>query len=156
MRGLWQAHRLAALSALVVTAALSLAAQGLVMTATASTGPAARTAHTARPGAVRPPDHPPPDLATITARNDAFGLEMYARRGGDLRPERDAGILALMARAIGRRLRVLEDAIVSDQVPQRGGIVTEEDMVEALQDRFGPDALGVIETAAGHGRVRRW
>jgi hypothetical protein len=73
-----------------------------------------------------------------------------------LGPERDAGILALMARAIGRRLRVLEDAIVSDQVPQRGGIVTEEDVVEALQDRFGSDALGIVETATGHGRLRCW
>ena len=107
-------------------------------------------------GAIRPPDHPPPDLAAIAARNDAFGLKMYALRGGDLRPERDAGILALKARAIGRRLGVFEDAVVSDQVPQRRGIVTEEDMVETLQDRFGPGALGVIETATAHGRLRCW
>jgi hypothetical protein len=109
-----------------------------------------------RVGPIRAPDHPPPDLAAIAARNDAFGPEMYALRGGDLRPERDAVILALMARAIGRRLRVLEDAIVSDQLPQRGGIVTEEDVVEALQDRFSLDALGIVETAAGHGCLRCW
>ena len=62
MRRPWQAHRLSALSALLVTAALSLAAQGLVTTAAASTaGRVAVTASTAsaarpaaRPGAVRP------------------------------------------------------------------------------------------------------
>src|SRR5207248_250464 len=105
-------------------------------------------AHGAR--VIRSPHQPPPDLAAVAARDDALRLEVYARRGGDLRPEGDAGVLALVAGAIGRRLRVLDDAVVSDQVRQRGGVVTEEDIVEALKDRFGADALGVRETVVWH------
>src|SRR6266568_1154302 len=80
---------------------------------------------------IRSPDQPPPDLAAIAARDDALGFEVHSRRGGDLGPERNAGILALMTRAIGRRLRVLDDAIVGYQLGQRSRIVLKENIVEA-------------------------
>src|SRR6266702_8037502 len=100
--------------------------------------------------AIRSPYQPPSDLAAIAARDDAFRLEMRPRHGGDLGPERDAGGLALMAGAVRRRLRVLDDAVVGDQYLERRRIVGENTLVEALQDRFGLHALGVVETAAGH------
>ena len=53
MRKFWQAHRLSALAILIASAALSLAAQGLVTTATASSaGTPGAAAKAVRPRAV--------------------------------------------------------------------------------------------------------
>src|SRR5450755_359145 len=62
MRGLWRAHRLSAISVLIVSAAISLAGPGLATTASASAGSAASAggAASAGSGGVRP--HPVGEL----------------------------------------------------------------------------------------------
>src|SRR5439155_22462313 len=98
--------------------------------------------------AIRSPYQPPSNLAAIAARDDAFRLEMRLRHGGDLGPERDAGGLALMAGAVRRRLRVLDDAVVGGQYRERRRVVGVEKLVEALDDRYGLPDLRVACTAS--------
>jgi hypothetical protein len=99
---------------------------------------------------VSTPHQPPPDLAAVATGDDAFRFEMRALHRCNPAPQRDAGSLAFMARAVGRRLRVFNDAIVGNEIVQCRGIVAQEHLVEPLEDRFGLEAFGVGKTSACH------
>ena len=75
----------------------------------------------------------PKDDSALAKDAQILGLEERSRRRCDGRPESDAGLAPDMARSIGRRLRILDDTVLSDKSGERRGIVGKENLVEAAQ-----------------------
>src|SRR5438128_5609516 len=68
-------------------------------------------AHRAFPA--RSPVVAPKDDSALAKDAQILGLEERSRRRCDGRPESDAGLAPDMARSIGRRLRILDDTVLS-------------------------------------------
>jgi len=73
--------------------------------------------------ALAPPVTPANDRPVI-GHEDVFEIEVGVRRGGDRLPQRHTRCAPHMERAIGRWYRVLDDALLGNEISQAYGIMT--------------------------------